>query len=170
MSTRLVNPHLGPAVLSRTVGFFHARDMGKPNVADDKKPATDQERIAKLEQQNRDLWFQVGQMQKMGGFADAKTLGIRCTRIEGRIDLVELDGEMLKDVSAFHHGFVEQHLKDRHDVGGIDRDDAPDVVPWRRARQTLRRWAEKRGLMTKRRDVAGARQDENRLRPVREQA
>lgn len=133
-------------------------------MADAAKP-TDQDRIAKLEQLVKDQQFQISSMQRMGGFADAKMLGTRCTRIEERLALTELDGEMLKDVTAFHHGFVEHHLKDRHDVTTIDRDDAPDVVPWRRARQSMRRWAEKRGLMTKRRDIAGARTEENRLRP-----
>lgn len=133
------------------------------------KPVTDQQRFAKLEQDNKDLWFQVHQMQRMGGFADAKTLGQRCTRIEERLALTELDGEMLKDVAAQTSVLFEDHLRDRHD-SDIDRDSAIDATAWRKIRRRLREWADKRGLMTKRRDLSGARTDENRLRPAREPA
>ena len=133
--------------------------------SDAKTTPTDQERIAKLEQQLRDAWVQIGHMQRMGGFADAKTLGTRCTRIETRLELVELDGEMLKDVAAHTSELVEDHLRDRHD-SDLDRDSAIDATAWRKIRRRMRVWAEKRGLMTARRDVAGVRQSENRLRPT----
>lgn len=132
------------------------------------KPAKEAElekRIAKLESELRNATWQITQMQKMGGFADSKTLGTRCTRIEERLALVELDGDMLKDVAAHQQNFVEHHLRDRHDVTPLERDDAPDVVPWRRIRARLRTWADKRGLMTKRRDLTNVRHDENRRRP-----
>lgn len=136
----------------------------------EKKVPTDQERIAKLEQMLADQAREILRMQMAGGFADSRTLGIRCGRIEQRLDLLELDGEMLKDCLALQQGFVEHHLRDRHDVDNIDRDDAPDVVPWRRIRRRLREWAEKRGLMTRRRDVNDAQRDEGRIRPRREAA
>lgn len=130
-----------------------------------KKQPPDHERIASLERQVRDLTQLVTRMQLVGGFADSKSIGIRCANMEKRLDLVELDGEMLKDVSAFQVSFVEHHLRDRHDVAGIDRDDAWDVVPFRRIRQRMRIWAEKRGFMTKRKDLTDARRDEGRVRP-----
>lgn len=130
-----------------------------------KKPLTAEERIAKLEQQVRDQAYQILQMQRVGGFADSRTIGIRCANIEKRLDLVELDGEMVKDCLAHQVTYTEHHLRDRHDVDNIDRDDAPDVVPWRRIRHRMRQWAEKRGLMTKRRDLNDTRRDEGRVRP-----
>lgn len=133
-------------------------------MAEAKKTPTAEERIAKLEQLVRDQAFQILQMQRMGGFADSKAFGIRCSRIEDRVQLLELDGEMLKDVVAHTNTLLGEHLRDRHDAD-IDRDDAPDVVPWRRIRRRLREWAEKRGLMTKRRDVSDTRKDEGRVRP-----
>lgn len=133
----------------------------------DKKPLSDQDRIVRLEQLVADQARTISHMQMMGGFGDAKTVGIRCTRIEKRLDLLELDGEMLKDCLAHTNTQIGEHLRDRHDAD-IDRDDAPDVVPWRRIRRRMREWAEKRGLMTKRKDVSDARRDEGRLRPRRE--
>lgn len=133
--------------------------MGEP-----KKAPTESERIAKLEQQVRDLTFQVTQMQKIGGFADAKTLGVRCTRIEERLALVELDGEMLKDCTAHVNEMMADHLGDRHGED-VDRGDSIDVRAWRKVRRRLREWAEKRGLMTRRRDVSDTRREENRARP-----
>jgi len=115
-------------------------------MGDEKKAPTDQERIAKL---------------------DSKMLGIRCHRIEQRLDMLDLDGEMLKDCLAHTNAMLGEHLRDRHDAD-IDRDDAPDVVPWRRIRRRMREWAEKRGLMSKRRNVSDARRDEGRVRPRRE--
>lgn len=140
----------------------------EPEEAMADKPAKEadlEKRIAKLEAELRNATWQITQMQKMGGFADSKTLGTRCTRIEERLVLVELDGDMLKDVAAHQVAFVEHHLSDRHDVIPLDRDDAPDVKPWRRMRARLRTWADKRGLMTKRRDLTDVRHDENRTRP-----
>ena len=130
-------------------------------------PAADHSaRIAKLEQLVADQARTIRWMQQQGGFTDAKTLGVRCTRIEKRLELLELDGEMFKDVIAEGQRFMEHHLKDRHDLAaGFDRDDSPDVIPWRRIRKRLREWAEKRGLMAARRDVVDTRNDEGRLRP-----
>ena len=128
-------------------------------------PATDHSaRIAKLEQLVADQARTIRFMQMQGGFADAKTIGVRCTRIEKRVELLELDGEMVKDVVAHQQTMFGEHLRDRHDAD-IDRDDAPDVIPWRRIRKRLREWAEKRGLMAARRDVVDTRNDEGRLRP-----
>lgn len=132
-------------------------------MADAAKP-TDQDRIAKLEQLVHDARFQISAMQRMGGFADAKTLGTRCTRIEERLALTELDGDMLKDVAAHTSALFEDHLRDRHD-SDLDRDSAIDATAWRKIRRRMREWADKRGLLTKRRDLSGARNDENRLRP-----
>lgn len=129
-----------------------------------KKPQSDAERIVSLERQLRDLQQQVTQMQRVGGFADSRTIGIRCANMERRLDLLELDGEMVKDVTAHQQNLLEHHLRDRHD-SDVDRDDAPDVIPWRRIRKRLREWADKRGLMTKRRDLTDARRDEGRVRP-----
>lgn len=133
--------------------------MGEP-----KKAPTDAERIAKLESQLHLAMKLIERMEKMGGFTDAKTLGIRCTRIEERLALVELDGEMLKDCTAHVNEMMADHLGDRHGED-IDRGDSIDVRAWRRARRRLREWAEKRGLMTRRRDVTDTRRDENRARP-----
>lgn len=137
----------------------------KGHMGEQKKAPSDQDRIAKLERLVADQAREIARMQSVGGFADSKTLGIRCRRIEERLELVELDGEMIKDCQAHQVTMIEHHLRDRHDVDNIDRDDAPDVVPWRRIRHRMRLWAEKRGLMTKRRDVNDARRDEGRVRP-----
>jgi hypothetical protein len=131
-------------------------------MADAKKP-TDQERIAQLEQQLRDLQSQIFVMQRMGGFADAKTLGIRCTRIEERLEREETDGLMLKDLAGLATEWMVQHLRDRHDVA--ESDNRADSIFVRKIRRRLAEWAEKVGLMSKRRDVKGSRADENRLRP-----
>ncbi len=125
---------------------------------------TDAQRIAKLEQLVADQARQILHMQKMGGFADAKTIGIRCTRIEERLALVELDGEMLKDVVAHTSEMMSDHLGDRHG-DDLNRGDAIDVRSWRKIRSRMRIWAEARGLMSKRRDVTSTRHDENRTRP-----
>lgn len=125
---------------------------------------TDAQRVAKLEQLVTDQARTILHMQRMGGFADAKTLGTRCTRIEERLALVELDGEMLKDVAAHTTNLIGAHLKDRHAID-VDRDEEADSKSWRHMRRRLREWAEKRGLMTRRRDVTDTRHDENRTRP-----
>lgn len=133
-------------------------------MADAAKP-TDQDRIAKLEQQLRDQQRQIEAMQRMGGFADAKTLGIRCTRIEERLAKTELDGSMLQDFVGLATDWMARHLRDRHDVS--EHDNGPDSIGVRKIRRRLAEWAEKAGLMTKRRDVTDSRQDENRLRPAK---
>jgi hypothetical protein len=133
-------------------------------MADDKKGPTDQQRIAKLEQLVASQALTITRMLQMGGFADSKTLGIRCTRIEERLALTELDGDMLKDVAAQTTSMFESHLANRHQAN-INRLDGPDVAAWCRIRKRMREWAEKRGLMTKRRDVTDTRHDENRARP-----
>lgn len=133
-------------------------------MSEPKKGPTEAERITRLEQQLRQALGQIEHMQKMGGFADAKTLGVRCTRIEERLALVELDGEMLKDVAAHTSELFEDHLGDRHG-DDVDRGDSIDVRAWRKIRRRLREWAEKRGLMAKRRDLNSTRRDENRARP-----
>ena len=122
-----------------------------------------EKRVAKLEAELRNATWQIAQMQKMGGFADSKTLSVRCTRIEERLALAELDGEMLKDVVAHHNESLRDHLVDRH--GEDERSSAIDMTAWRRARSRLRVWAEKRGLVAKRRGVSDTRRDENRARP-----
>lgn len=124
---------------------------------------TDGQRIAALEKMVADQARQITIMQRMGGFADAKTIGIRCTRIEERLALLELDGEMLKDVAAHTSAMMQDHLIDRH--GEDERSSSIDMTSWRRIRSRLRIWAEARGLMNKRRDVSNTRRDENRTRP-----
>ena len=129
-----------------------------------KKPLTAEERIAKLEQLVRDQAYQILQMQRVGGFADSRMIGIRCANIEKRLDLVELDGEMLKDTTAMAVAGMESHLKDRHDAN-FARFDGNDVGAVARIRRRLADWAEKRGLMTKRKDVGDVRRDEGRVKP-----
>lgn len=131
-------------------------------MADAKKP-TDQERIAKLEHQLRELQSQISTMQRMGGFADSKTLGVRCARIEERLERGETDGLMLKDLAGLATEWMVQHLRDRHDVA--ETDNRADSIFVRKIRRRLAEWAEKVGLMSRRRDVKDARGNENRLRP-----
>lgn len=133
--------------------------MGEP-----KKPATAEERVARLEQLVRDQAREISRMQMMGGFGDAKAVGIRCTRIEERLALAELDGEMLKDAAGLTAAALYSHLKERHDAN-FARFDGNDVGAVARLRRRMVDWAEKRGLMTKRKDVSDARRDEGRLRP-----
>ena len=132
-------------------------------MADDKKPLTTEERLAGIERNCTLLQGQIDRMLKTGGFADSKTLSMRSLRLEERTEKTELDIEMLKDVGALLTDFAGHHVADRHQGG--DRDNSPDAISVRKIRRRLVEWAEKRGLLNKRRDVAGARQDENRLRP-----
>lgn len=115
----------------------------------EKKPAklTDAERIARLEQLVREQAIQITKMQLMGGFSDSKTVGIRCTRIEERLALAELDTEMLKDVAAHACEMMRDHLVDRH--GEDEMSTAIDMAAWRQIRRRLREWAQKRGLMVR---------------------
>lgn len=128
------------------------------------KPAklTDAERISRLEQLVRDQAFQITQMQRMGSFSDAKTIGIRCTRIEERLALAELDTEMLKDVAVHAGEMMRDHLVDRH--GEDEMSTAIDMSAWRHIRRRLREWTQKRGLMAKRRDPVDKRNDRARQR------
>lgn len=134
-------------------------------MGEQKKQPSDQERMASLEQVVADQARTIARMQLVGGFADSKTLGVRCKRIEDRLELVEFDGEMLKDVAGGTVGLLEVHMRDRHDAN-FNRLDGNDVGAWCRVKHRMRQWAEKRGLMTKRRDMTDTRRDENRMRPV----
>jgi hypothetical protein len=133
----------------------------------DQKPTLDDaiRQIGELRQKLADQARTITFMQRQGGFADSKALSMRATRIEERIEFLELDGEMLKDVAGLHVALLEDHLKDRHDAD-LDRDNAIDVINFRRIRKRLHAWAEKRGLIGKRTDLRQSRQDENRLRPA----
>lgn len=134
-------------------------DKGEPSLADVLKE------VASLRGQLTDMNRQITAMQRMGGFSDSKTVGVRCTRIEARVEALEIDGEMLKDVAGLHVTLLEDHLKDRHDAD-LDRDNAIDTISFRKIRRRMRLWAEKRGLIERRDDLGGARRDENRLRPA----
>lgn len=142
-----------------------ARQQGEDQVTDKQQQtiAAAFAEIGKLRQQLNEACRTITIMQRMGGFADSKTLSMRATRIEERLEKLELDDEMLKDVAAFNVTLLEDHLKDRHDAD-LDRDNAVDVVHFRRIRRRMREWAEKRGLIGKRTDIRSARQSENRLR------
>ena len=113
-----------------------------------------------------DLQFQVTHMQRMGGFADSKALSMRSTRLEERVEKLELDGDMLKDVAAGHITLLEEHLKDRHNAN-MERDNDFDVINWRKIRRRMREWAERRGMLGRKRDISATRRDENRLVPAR---
>lgn len=129
---------------------------------------TDQQRIAKLENEVRAMNLQLRQMLHTGGFADSKTLSQRSARIEERVEKLELDGTMLKDIAGMLADWLAKHLLERHAVP--EQDNSPDSIIFRKIRRRLAEWLEKRGLMDKRRDVSSARNDENRLRPAREPA
>lgn len=135
-------------------------------MADDKP--SEHQRLAKLEQGLADANRQISHMQRMGGFADSKMLSTRSTRIEDRLEKLELDNGMLKDFTAFVTEWLAKHLLERHGIA--EHDNAPDSIFVRKIRRRLAEWCEKVGLMSKRRDVNGARNDENRLRPAREPA
>lgn len=144
--------------------------QGEDQVTDQKKPpdqkqqlATALAEISRLRQQLKDVQHAVSIMQRMGGFADSKAHSMRATRIEDRIEKLELTSTMLTDVAAFHVTLLEDHLKDRHDAD-LDRDNSIDVIQFRRIRRRMREWAEKMGLIGKRTDIRQARQSENRLR------
>lgn len=132
-------------------------------MAEKKPELTTEQRLVAVEQKNSQLQAQIDRMLKVGGFADSKTLSMRSLRLEERTEKTEFDIEMLKDVTALLTEQAGQHLVERHQMA--DRDNTPDAITIRKIRRRLVEWAEKRGLMVKRRDVAGARQGENRLRP-----
>ncbi len=135
----------------------------------DEKPTLEQafKEIAKLRQDLADANRQILQMQRVGGFADSKQLSLRSTRLEDRVEKLETDSSMLKDVAGIVADWMARHLLERHQVN--DTDNSPDSILMRKVRRRLAEWADKAGLMNKRRDVNGARQDENRLRPVAQQ-
>lgn len=107
----------------------------------------------------------ITKMQAVGGFADSKQLSMRSARLEERVEKLEFDETMHQDVTAHTVDLLTRHMGERHGLD-LDRDNAPDVIFLRKIRKRLREWAEDKGLMNKRRDVTGARNDENRLRPI----
>ena len=115
---------------------------------------------------------QVEHMQKLGGFTDAKTLSIRSTRLESRMEAVEKsvnllrhDADMLMDVSAAVVSFAADHLVDRHQARLVV-DNQLDVHAVSKMKRRMRQWAEDRGLFTKRNDMRDARRSERRRRPA----
>jgi len=132
-------------------------------LGDDRKPATDHDRIVKLEQQLHEMQKTMNTMQRVGGFADSKTLSMRSTRIEERLERLEFDGKMVQDFTGLATDWMARHLHERHAIA--ETDNAPDSIFVRKIRRRLAEWADKVGLMSKRRDVSDARRDENRLRP-----
>jgi len=133
-------------------------------LADEKKTPLEQQ-VVKLTADLANACWQIKWMQTRGGFTDAKTHSVRATRIEERLERLEIQMQALLDVAAFNCALLEDHLRDRHDAN-LDRDDAIDVTNWRRMRRRLREMAEKLGLMAKRRSLTETRQSENRLRPA----
>lgn len=103
-------------------------------------------------------------MQRIGGFADSKTLSVRSKRIEDRVERLEYDAVMHKDVTAFTVDLVQNHLEGRHQAN-LDRDNSADTIMFRKIKRRLREWAEASGLMGKRHALSDVRKDENRLRP-----
>ena len=119
--------------------------------------------IAALRKTTDDQQRTITRMQSVGGFADSKTLSVRSQRIEDRVERLEFDATMAKDVTAYSADLMSRHLGERHELD-LDRDNSPDVIFLRKIRKRLREWAEDSGLMGKRRDVGETRRDENRLR------
>lgn len=125
-------------------------------MANEKKPAEPsafQQQIDKLTRDLADAWKQIHNMQRNGGFADSKMLSARATRIEQRVESLELDGEMLRDGTSLCHELLGEHLRDRHDAD-LEKEDSPDVLPWRKWRRRIREWNDKRNAGSKRRAVA----------------
>lgn len=121
-------------------------------------------RIETLTKSVNDAQRTITSMQRVGGFADSKQLSMRSARLEERVEKLEFDETMHQDVTAHTVDLLTKHMAERHGID-LDRDNAPDVIFLRKIRRRLREWAEDKGLMNKRRDVTGARNDENRLRP-----
>jgi hypothetical protein len=125
-----------------------------PSMADEKKPPTDHDRIVKLEQGLADANRTIRQMQLNGGFADSKALSMRSTRIEQRLERLEFDGALHKDVTAHTVDLVTNHLTVRH---GIDeKDNGPDMIFLRKIKRRLAEWAEAVAQMNKRRPGAAS--------------
>lgn len=133
-------------------------------MAADKKQDDLQGQVNKLGAQIKDLQFQITTMQRIGGFTDAKTLSMRATRIEDRLEIVERDGAMLKDLSGLTIAAFGEHLK-RHDIPLVT-DNGDDTIAFRKIVRRAREWAEKAGLLKKRNDLTETRRDENRMRPA----
>ena len=128
-------------------------------MSNDKKPElTLEQRVTKLTADLADALQQIQWMRTRGGFTDAKTHSMRSTRIEQRLELVEYDNAMLRDVITAYQEAWHDHLQDRHN-SAIERDSAIDTTKWRQVRHRLKTWVEKRGLLVKRRD------DTSKLRP-----
>ncbi len=123
------------------------------------------QRLRELEGKVRNQKMQLDWMRREGGFAPSKEISVRISRLEERVERAETDSEMHGDVAGLAVRYMEEHLKDRHGAD-LDRDDDPDVVNYRRLRKRLREWAEKVGLLARRRDLVSARRDENRVRHV----
>lgn len=119
--------------------------------------------IATLRQALNEANRTITKMQNVGGFADSKALGLRSKRIEDRVEKLEFDNTLHKDVTAHTVDLLTNHLTDRHGIA--ETDNGPDMIFLRKIKRRLREWAEATGLMNKRRDVRETRQDENRLRP-----
>lgn len=132
----------------------------------DEKPTLEQafREIAKLRQDLVDANRTILGMQRVGGFADSKTLSVRSTRIEERVEKLETDNAMVLDFVGMSADLFARHLFERHAIS--DTDNSPDSIFVRKIRRRLAEWADKVGLTGKRRDLNGARLDENRLRPV----
>lgn len=132
----------------------------------DEKPTLEQafKEIATLRVQLAAADKQIVLMQRLGGFADSKTLSLRSSRIEERLERVELDAGMLKDFVGMAADWMTRHLIERHLIA--ENDNQPDSIFVRKIRRRLAEWADKTGLTGKRRDLNGARHDENRLRPA----
>ena len=124
------------------------------------KPTVDH-RLDTLSRELQSAWKQIRAMQASGGFADSMMISRRSARIEARLEKVEFDGEMLKDVASRTQGLLEDHLRDRHNAL-LDRDDDIDVRNWRWIRNRMKVWFEKRGLLDKRQGANP--KDESRLR------
>lgn len=122
--------------------------------------------LLRIERAISEIRSDILHMQRMGGFTDSKTHSMRATRIEGRVEILEQSIDVLLDAAAFTSAMMENHLEDRHDCD-LAHDDAGDVLNWRRIRHRLRKWAEAKGLMQKKRDSNEVRQSENRVRPMR---
>lgn len=126
---------------------------------------TFEQQLKTLSAKIADLGVQVTHMQRMGGFTDAKTLSMRSTRLEERVEKTEAAVELLKDVSAHLTTLVADHLKTRHSVNLVE-DNSTDTISFRRILRRMREFAEKTGLAKKRADLRETRQGENRLRPA----
>lgn len=78
----------------------------------------------------------ITQMQKIGGFADSKTLSQRSTRLEQRVEKLEFDGTLHKDLTAHLVDLLTKHLTERHDLP--DTDNGTDMIFLRKIKRRLR--------------------------------